>query len=143
MLATALMAPASYAGNMYKWVDTNGRTHYGDRPTHASASQISFAKPAKTTSASPTPTQRDRLQLRRRLLRAYDMERNEKKIAEHRALVKKDKKHIECSNSRNRLANLQSARFLFRTVKGERQVLDDTEPNKYLQTLENSVADRC
>ncbi|MBT6277468.1 MAG: DUF4124 domain-containing protein [Chromatiales bacterium] len=95
MLATALMAPASYAGNMYKWVDTNGRTHYGDRPTHASASQISFAKPAKTTSASPTPTQRDRLQLRRRLLRAYDMERNEKKIAEHRALVKKDKKHSQ------------------------------------------------
>jgi hypothetical protein len=53
-LSVALSGPAQ--GQLYKWVDKDGKTQYSDQPPPADAKQMPAAKPSSTPSSAPPST---------------------------------------------------------------------------------------
>ena len=52
------LSPLSFAGKIYKWTDSEGNTHYGERPPGNQATQVKVPKgPAHTSTPSPTNQQ--------------------------------------------------------------------------------------
>lgn len=68
-LACALV-PWAQAAEIYKWVDANGRTHYGEKgqaAASAKAVEVKVASPAPQTATSPAMSSNDVQALRQRL----------------------------------------------------------------------------
>ena len=63
------------AGQVYKWIDENGKTHYGDR-TGPEARQVEEVRVSKTRAVGSDITARQ--QRTERLLDSYKKEREEK-----------------------------------------------------------------
>lgn len=57
------LSPAAQAAGVYKWVDEQGKVHYGDRPGNSNASKIAVptASPPADKSLSERNAKRDKL----------------------------------------------------------------------------------
>lgn len=137
----ALLAAAAGHAQVYRWVDEQGKVHYGERPpsgAKASPVEDKLAAPPGTSSpkAAPDSSQQERDFQRRR------MEREQKEAREQKAA---GKTKAECERARLRLAQLRDSRRITAGVneKGERQYLNDTERAQAIGSQEAAVARAC
>ena len=78
----ALGSSPAWGAGIYKWVDENGKIHFGDRPPAATGgSQAVKVKPVPEGSGTRAPSGSERSKLQRRLLDVFARERAEKKLA--------------------------------------------------------------
>jgi hypothetical protein len=137
-LLWALLLPA-YA-QVYKWVDEKGVTHYGERPPQGKKAEevgqrLANPGPAPGKAAQPSWKDQD-LEFRRRKIEA---EQNEAKDRQ-----REDAQRQGCNQARDQLAQMRSARRLYRLdEKGERVFQSDDERNASVARLEQLVSDRC
>jgi hypothetical protein len=138
-LLLGLAAPAPAAG-VYKWVDEQGRVHYGDRPRSVdNASAIGIeAPPPVDAGASERARRRDKL------LDAIAQERAEREAREHR-LASERREHAQiCQRARQQLARYERSNLLYRKDKdGERQYFSDAERASHINTLREATARAC
>ncbi len=140
-----LLATATVAAQVYKWVDKDGKVQYTDTPPPANASKAE-AKKVETgsaaTSSSPAPAKslQDRA-------KDYDKRRTEaadatKKSEEAR---KKDEAVAEnCKAARAELRDLESGRPIRRTnEKGEITVMSEAERDAELSKVRALAAESC
>lgn len=133
-LLLALAVPAADA-QVFKWIDENGRVHYGEKPPPGSKS--SAVKPPAATPNVPTKppdVQSQELDFRgRQIKRNEDAARQAQESADRAAA---------CSNAKERLAIAEQA-VLFRVEKGERVFFSDAEQKAAIETRRAAVTQYC
>jgi FKBP-type peptidyl-prolyl cis-trans isomerase len=119
------LSPQSFAGKIYKWVDSEGNTHYGERPPSQQAKQIKVRKgPSNVSSSAAKPGNQQ--EATQKLLDAFDKERKDKEHAATEAAAEKERRDKNCSNARRRIAGLNfGGRQYEVTEQGERRYLTD------------------
>ena len=137
----ALLAASTAHAQVYRWVDEQGKVHYGERPpSGAKASPVEdrLAAPpgAPAPKAAPDASQQERDFQRRR------MEREQKEASEQKAA---EKAKQQCERERSRLAQLRTARRIPAGVddKGDRRYLSDAERADAIGSQEAAVARTC
>jgi hypothetical protein len=134
VLLLALASPVAWA-QVYKWVDENGRVHYGEKPPPGAKS--SAVKPpiaAPGSSARSPDVQSQELDFRDRQMKRNADEARQAQDAANRAAI--------CSNAKERLELAERA-ALFRMEKGERVFLSDAEQKAETENRRAAVTRYC
>ena len=138
--AAFLAAFAAHA-QVYRWVDEQGKVHYGERPpTGAKASPVQdkLAAPpgAPAPKAAPDASQQERDFQRRRMEREQQEAREQKEA---------EKAKQQCERERSRLAQLRNVRRIQSGVdeKGNLRYMSDAERADAIASQEGAVARAC
>ena len=134
---------ASIAGKIYKWTDSEGNIHYGERPPGGQAKQIKVPKgPSGGSAPASTPTNQQ--DATKKLLDAFDKERKDKADATAKASKDKAIRDQNCTAARKRVASLSiGGRIYDITEKGERRYLEAEEIKKNLAEARKVVEKWC
>jgi hypothetical protein len=137
----ALLAASAAHAQVYRWVDEQGKVHYGERPpagAKASPVQDKLAAPpgASAPKAAPDASQQERDFQRRQ------MERQQKEASDQKAAARAK---ADCERERSRLAQLRTARRVITGVddKGDRSYMSDAQRADAIASQEGAVARAC
>ena len=153
LLALAFSGVAS--AQLYKWVDKNGRTQYGDTPP-ADAAKVTRLKPPPPGSA-PTPAPsadakkdaagKDKGGKALTPEQAFQKRQQERADADQKAAKERaeaDQKRAGCEQAQASLRQLQSGQRLSTVnAQGERVFIDDDARARQIEQAQKSVADWC
>ncbi|MGE0384255.1 MAG: DUF4124 domain-containing protein [Gammaproteobacteria bacterium] len=124
--ALLLYCGACAGAGVYKWVDAQGKVHYGDRPGAGNAAPLSIRSGAPVD--TPVPDEAARREKRDRLLNAFAEEKAEKKAKAAEAGKKRAEGQRNCRIAQQRLRDAQDAGFLYEyDDKGERRIFSNDE----------------
>ncbi len=150
LLTTALMlmllgaSPTSFAGKIYKWTDSNGKVHYGERAPSGKSKQILIPRSNPSYSATPTPKSDNKSDAASKFLESVATERKEKKEASDKSAKEKEIADKNCSNARRRVASLkQGGRRFTVDEQGERTYLDGAAIQSRLKEAQEKVKKWC
>jgi hypothetical protein len=153
-----LMMTGMAFGQVYKWVDTNGETHYSDRPptgnfksesklrssgvVESPATANSTGAAAKTghAAAKPkTPAEQEAEFRKRQIEKEETDKKNQKKEAEAA------QRHQNCEAARSYLKGLETGQRVAHVDPntGERSYLDDKQRAAETERAKNQVATWC
>ncbi|MET0681117.1 MAG: DUF4124 domain-containing protein [Burkholderiales bacterium] len=139
-LAVLFTAMAAHA-QVYRWVDEQGKVHYGERPPRSAKAtpvEDKLAAPPGTAApkAAPDASQQERDFQRRR------MEREQKEAREQKAA---EKAKQQCERERTRLAQLRNVRRISAGAdeKGNLRYLSEGERADAIAAQEAAVARAC
>jgi len=119
-----LILPASAQPEVYKWVDQNGRTHYGEKPPARTQSKQLDIKPSSTP-PNDGVSQQEHKNRRQKLLRAYEEERLQREDKRLKSRQDSAKRKRQCSSARNRQRVVEGGYRLFDyDEQGNRVFLD-------------------
>ena len=139
LLAFTLCQTTTAAG-VYRWVDDQGKVHYGDRPP---SKKDSTEVEVKDTPA-PAPEDAARRAKTRRLLDAIATERDRKEQATAKAEADQAKQEHNCRRARRQVEFYERANTLFRQgADGERDYLSETERSEVLGKARQMVIKWC
>lgn len=140
VLAGLVAVSSAAADGVYKWVDEQGKVHYGDRPpADAAANQVEIEdRPA------PSGDDAARREKARRLLNAIETERAQNKAAAAREQARSARRERNCAIAKRRVDILQRANSVSITGDdGQRRYLDDEERAAALVRARKLVQDWC
>lgn len=133
------------AGEVYKWVDENGKVHYSDRPKDENAQAVEIkdnVTPEQQAEARLQAQKLIRLQQRRvaiEMENAYDQKlqahENAKKAAELAKTCKEAEKAVK-------ILEFQAPVYQ-QDEKGGRRFIGDEERKKELRNLKDNIAKHC
>ncbi|MCZ6771596.1 MAG: DUF4124 domain-containing protein [Proteobacteria bacterium] len=127
------------AGDVYKWVDENGKVHFGDKP-QAEDAQVIEVKP----SAPPAAGARQRHERTQRVLEAMTAEREEREHASQAAREEATRRKRKCGLARAELNRRQtSAHLFYRDEEGNKRVIEGAEYDAAIQEARNAVTEWC
>ena len=140
-----LLATATVAAQVYKWVDKDGKVQYSDTPPPASATKteakkVDTAPAAAAVGNSPTKALLDR---------AKDFDKRKADDAEKAKKSEADQKTAagnatNCSDARAAVRELETGRPIARTSEaGAREFLSDEARQTEMARAQKSVADFC
>ncbi len=140
-----LLATATVAAQVYKWVDKDGQVQYSDAPpppgaSKAEAKKVEASTPAAAAAGMPAPSLQDRA-------KGYDKRRADAAESAKKAEVarKNDETTDEnCKSARAGLRDLESGRPIRRTnEKGEINVMTEEEREAELTKVRAAAAASC
>ncbi len=138
LLVVALATPAF--AQVYKWVDENGRTHYGEKPpagvkaTEVGVPQASPSQPA------PADWKQKELESQRQRI---EREGREAKEGQREKRVTQARER-ECAQARRQLSRLEEQiRIYKRDSKGERVYLEDKDRPAAIAAEKRTIAENC
>ncbi len=141
VLSLLLQIPVAVSG-VYRWVDENGKTHYGDRPPVAEQAEEIKQKQASPPDSSPS--QNDSAETRQRLLERYQQEREEKQEAARKKREEAEKQKRLCERARKQLKYYESYPLLYEKLPdGERRYFSAEEKDQELKKLREAVQQWC
>jgi len=127
---------------VYKWVDEEGKVHFGDRPTSSQAEQIKLKKGPKSPN-TPAPATQQRHVTQQRMLDMYQQEREKKKAAKKKQEEEAAKMAQECADARDHLRQSEGARLYENLPNGERRFFSDEERERKLSNLRAYIKRNC
>ncbi len=134
----ATTAPTD-ATEVYRWVDADGRVHFGDRPRQADAEAVDIAPPVRGGGIS-----RQRRQRTLRLLEAYAAEREERAVARREEAAREAERRTKCEQARTRRYRYEHAqRIVRRDEDGNRVVLDGEDYDAIIRSSREAVEKWC
>ena len=133
------LSPALMASQVYKWVDSNGTTHFSAQPPQGqSATSINTNVPAsKAPEASPEPQRESFSAIADPEQAAID-----KKVKEEVAAKEAEIKQY-CESARNDLSQLQNNPRIRMEVDGEVKRLGEDERQTKIAELTKSISELC
>lgn len=140
-LATLLLVTAPGAiAEVYRWVDAQGQVHFEDRSQAQSSSGArSYTPPA---AASENPQQR--LDKTRKLLNAYQSERQQAREQQEQQKQELAKRTRQCAVARDNLRQYQQYGGIYRLDDdGKRVYLSDQERDTLMQRTRDDIARFC
>ncbi|MCG3202601.1 MAG: hypothetical protein NFCOHLIN_02486 [Gammaproteobacteria bacterium] len=114
VMAILLLAPQAAARDVYKWIDANGKVHYGDRPA-AAAEKVDV----RVTEPIPDEDAAARDEKTRRLLKQLEQERAEDAEAQARVAEEKATRRNNCLKARDLLEKYRTASYLYEDTEGK------------------------
>lgn len=125
-LLPLLMTCVSFAGDVYKWKDADGKVHFGDKPNGARAEPVELRR--STGQKAGPALEAARRERTERLLNEYATERSEREEARQKALVAAVERRRRCEEARSEQVELEHSAYLYtRDEKGNKQILPDSE----------------
>ncbi len=141
-LCILIQIPNAVSG-VYRWVDENGKTYYGDRPP-AQEQAEEIEQKQQPASSLTSPAQNSSAENRQRLLDRYQQEREEKKEAARQKREETEKQKRNCELARERLKYYESYPLLYEKLPdGERRYLSAEEKDEDMKKLREAVAHWC
>ena len=139
-LLLCLMPLAVNAG-VYKWVDEDGRTHFGDRPPASAKPDEVKVDSAPVTMDSGT---RSRQQKMTDYLEQRQEEREARQKTQAEAEAKAARKAELCRNLRARLKHLESVSTFYNlNDEGERVYVSEAENTRIREDFKKKVRETC
>ncbi|WP_028623042.1 DUF4124 domain-containing protein [Pseudomonas sp. Ant30-3] len=132
LIASLLIGPACMAGQIYKWVDAQGVTHFGAQPPQGQeASTVTpsappASKPLSSQGSSPIGDQQ-----------AIDR-KVKRQVAEQQAELK-----VFCEQARTNLAQLQNNPRVREDVEGEMRRLSEEQRNERITEAQRQIKENC
>lgn len=141
----AMLGAGSVSAEIYRWVDEQGRVHFGDRPNDPAAETVdvprrpSSSRPTET--AAPPTDEPSRLQ---RWLRAKDEERADQRRTERAERRQTRQRRANCRKARKNWDYYQQGGVFYETrPDGSRHFLDDREMTAEIDRVRRSVRRYC
>ena len=135
-----LLSPAAYAGKYYKWVDSEGVTHYGESPPDTETAAVVNVK---TGASSDQKQAIEALEAKRK---AAEETSNPPQADEESAIEKENRKIMEnnCKIQRQNLSQLKANRRVKVTDdNGQIRYLNDDEIQNRQSEIEKYIAENC
>ncbi len=134
-LMLALSATAG-AGQVYKWVDAQGVTHFSAQPPQGQqATPINMSAPAPLqTPDEPAPSVEELLDPEQAAI--------DKKVKEQVAAQEAERKQY-CEGARTNLAQLENNPRLRVEEQGEVRRIDENERQQRIADLKKAIAEHC
>lgn len=142
--AAILLATATVAAQVYKWVDKDGKVQYSDTPPPATATKTEARKidapPLAASVAAPAKSLQER---------AKDYDKRKTDVAEKAKKSEADQQKAEidaanCSDARAALRQLETGRPITRTSEtGSREYLDDEARQAEMTKARKSIEGFC
>lgn len=139
-----LLATATVAAQVYKWVDKDGKIQYSDTPPPTNATKTEAKKVDTSPAAAAIPAPAKSLQDR-----AKDYDKRKTDVAEKAKKSDTDQQNASinaanCSDARSALRELETGRPITRTLEtGAREFLDDEARQAEMTKARKSVTDYC
>lgn len=132
-----IMYSSAALSGVYKWVDDQGRVHYGDQPSDH----------AKELSVDDKPVNNDssRREKQQKLLDVIESERMEKKEVRERQKAEKLAMKKKCDDVQKQLQNVLNASFLYQKTDdpNEPHIIDDAEKKAHEAELRQYINKNC
>ena len=126
-------------GAVYQWTDSNGNTHFSDKP-QPNAKKLKIKK--QTTKV--TESSKDRLKRQKDLANEYQAIREEKARKKRKTDAVKNKKSAKCNRLKNKVLNYEDVDYLFtRDETGKKKRLSSQQKKQETQSLKKLYADKC
>ena len=140
LLACLLCGSAAVAGSeIHRWVDDDGQVHFGDQPAGAESSEV---KPKAAPAG--TPGDSGRMDKTRRLLRAYEADRQQEREQKAQQQAQQQTRRRNCMTARDDLRQYSRSGSIYRLGEdGERIYLSEQERDTLLDRYRQAVADWC
>ncbi len=134
-----LSGPLSVRAEVYRWVDEHGQMHFGDQAREASTSAI------KPHSRPPTQAdQQQRMQKTRKLLNAYQIERQQLQEQKAKQKEQAEKRKKDCFQARENLRKYTDYGNIYQLGEdGKREYLSEQERTALVQRSREAVARLC
>lgn len=145
IITLMLMGTSSiaFAGKIYKWVDSEGKVHYGERPPAGQGEQMRVPRSSPGI-AAPAPKPSSSTDTTSKFLEDIAKERKEKQEAADKSAKEKELKDKNCSKARRQVASLKQGGRRFEVdEKGERHYLDDADIQTRLKEAEAMIKKWC
>ena len=143
ILFFVLIVPVAVYASVYKWVDENGKVHYGDQPK---ASQPTVEMNIDDTRPAPSFSEDNlsREEKRERLLQAMEEDRLEKQEKRDKQKAENEKNRQKCNRYRDRMRHYERANSLYRLDKdGNRVYMSDGERASATKSLRAKINKYC
>ena len=135
------LSSASLNAGVYRWVDAEGRTHFGDRPP---AQIASTELVTKSDSPGPDSTDRNRQQKINAFLEQKKKEREAQQAASAKADQQAVKLAARCRKLNARLKYMDSiSTFYNLNDQGERVFVSESENKQIRERFQNKVQGIC
>ena len=145
MLMLLGASQSAFAGKIYKWVDSEGKIHYGERPPAGNGQQMRVPRnPPRGATPAPSATTGENKDAASKFLESVAAERKEKNEAADKAAKNKEIADKNCSRARKNVATLkQGGRRYEMDEKGERKYMSEEDIQKRLKESEAMVKEWC
>ncbi len=138
-LALLSITGASLHAGVYKWVDEQGKVHYGDRPESAQSQQLQIQ-----SAPPPDPDAVERMERSQRMLNEYSDDQAEQKKKREAREQEEARRKANCELARKRLDDYEHASTLYVTdPNGERRYMNEDEQKKALDISRAEVKKWC
>ena len=139
LFAVSLLLASTCRAELYRWVDEQGHTHFADRPEHSQPHEIAV-RPAAAAPSDPT----QRMDKTRRLLNAFQVERQQEREAEKKRQEETQKRRRNCIRARDNLRQSSEVGNIYRLDdSGNRVYLSEPERAAVIRRYQQAVADWC
>jgi hypothetical protein len=136
-----VMMTSSLEAGVYKWVDAQGRVHYGDKPSATNAAEVDIKDQYGSGQADQPASRRE---LQQRFLRAREEDRNEKKKARAEKKQKRAEAKRKCEQAKKEYDKYRYAGSIYVKGKsGEREYLSFKERADYEKSLAAKITKWC
>ncbi|VVO53412.1 hypothetical protein PS838_00417 [Pseudomonas fluorescens] len=126
------MGPLCMAGQIYKWVDAQGVTHFGAQPPQGQGA-TSVVTPSVPAGKPPTPPRSDAIGDQQAIDKTV-----KKQVAEQQAQLK-----VFCEQARTNLAQLQNNPRIREEIDGEMRRLTDETRQERITEAQKQIAENC
>lgn len=126
------MGPLCMAGQIYKWVDAQGVTHFGAQPPQGQEA-TSVITPSVPAGKPPTPPRSDAIGDQQAIDKTV-----KKQVAEQQAQLK-----VFCEQARTNLAQLQNNPRIREEIDGEMRRLTDETRQERITEAQKQIAENC
>lgn len=138
-----ITAPFAVNASVYKWIDENGKVHYGDRPRQSQPAvemEIDDTPPVRTDSNDGM----SRAEKRERLLQAMEEDRVEKQEEREKQKAMSRQNRSKCNRYRDRMRHYQRASALYNLDKdGNRVYVSEAERASATKNLQSKINKYC
>jgi hypothetical protein len=142
LLLALFVVTVSASAGVYRWVDENGRAHFGDRPPADVEQSDEVVIKNKTSSSAPANV--DRKQAQQRLLEQFQRERNEKRERAQKEREEKKERQKRCTYAKSVLSEYLEHGVLYdRLPNQKRRYLTDQERNAEIAKARQEVKRWC
>ena len=128
------------SAQVYKWIDENGKTHYGDKPENDTAESVHIRK-----KSALDPDHQSRAEKRTRLLNILDEEREEMKQEKAQEAEDKRKLAAKCAQEKKNLEKINNATFMYKKSDDPKNpiVYSHEERQKITNNLKKAIQKYC
>lgn len=134
------LCPAAHAAGVYKWVDEQGKVHYGDRPGNNNASKIAVP-------SSPPPSDKslsERNAKRDKLLQTMADERKLKEEDASKAKQQSEERKQRCIEAQDKVKRYERARYIYKPTEGGQEIIfSEEERQKATVEAKKAVEEWC
>ena len=125
---------------VYKWIDENGKTVYGDKPTSSNADKLKIIKAPKQDKHY-----QERYKKQQKLLDVIQEEREEKIASKKEENEKKEEQKLKCATTIKELQEIKNARLLYKDTDDPNnpKIYSEKERQAEEERYEKYIKEKC